>query len=270
MPPAWIMQESMPAESNNRLPALLRWEPGILLVVLSWALACSAFEAISIISFPVLAFPALCAWVCAMHMRLKRAREHDENYRLWAYLLLLTAAGIAIWIACCQMGKVLLNFYFFPIILFAASRLFRGAILGQLGSVLQSFALAMICAAPAFQLSFTQFPLHLFFCVPVWNLGLFFYIAAWERSKIRSGAASQAAPVICTVMILISSLYCSQVPLPFESAFHTTLAISCACLLVAAALYKRLSQPAALLLNWLAISLPAMAGVLLYMPSCWY
>ena len=260
----------MPADSNNRLLALLRWEPGIPLVVLSWVLACAAFEAISVISLPILALPVLSAWVCAMHRRLNRERENDRNYELWAYLLLLTATGATIWIACCQVGQAQLDFYFLPIILFAVSRLCRGALLSHVGNVLQSFALAMICAAPAFQLSFTQFPLHLFFCVPVWNLGLFFYIAAWERSKIRSGAASQAAPVICTVMILISSLYCSQVPIPFESAFYTTLAISCACLLVAAVLYKRLSQPAALLLNWLAISLPAMVGVLLYMPSCWY
>lgn len=260
----------MNAEPANRLLALLRWEPGVLLVVLSWALACSAFEAISVISTPILALPVLSAWVCAMHRRLNRPRKQDKNYELWAYLLLLTATGTTIWIACCQVGQVQLDFYLLPIILFAVSRLCRGAILNQLGSVLQSLALAMICAAPAFQLSFTQFPFLLFFSVPVWNLGLFFYIAAWERSKIRSGAANHTVPGICTVMILISSLYCSQVPDTFESEFYTTLAMGCGCLLVATVLYKRFSQPAAMLLNWLAISIPAVVGVLLYAPSCWY
>lgn len=263
-------QKRMTAESNHRLPTLLRWEPGVPLVVLSWALACCAFEAISAVSLPVLALPALGAWICAMHMRLNRTREHDKNYELWAYLLLLAALGITVWIACCRVGQAQLDFYFLPIILFAISRLCKGAILQHLGSVLQSFALAMICAAPAFQLNFTQFPIHLFFCVPVWNLGLFFYIAAWERTKICNGASNHIAPVICTVMILITSLYCSQVPNAFASEFYATLAMGCGCLLVAAMFYKRFSQPAALLLNWLAISIPAVVGVLLCAPPCWY
>ena len=116
----------MSAASDKFLNALLKWAPGAPLAALCWAVACAAFEAVSMVSLPPMLLLVSGVWVCALHMQLNTTREPVEkssvNHGLLAYTLLLAGIGIIIWLGCCHAGKVLLEFYSFPAVLFGISR----------------------------------------------------------------------------------------------------------------------------------------------------
>lgn len=262
----------MHTRSEKILSFLLSWSPGAPLATLCWAVACSAFEGIRVISATPLLIAVIGVWVAAGYLQPAPPRKQSEGNRnqrnVLSHLQHITLLGCLVWLCGWRANQLILEFFSFPATLFFISRFFRGRILRVPGIIMQSMALGMTCAAPALYFSFLKLPFQLVFCVPVCYLGVLFCIAAWERTEIRQGKNSHLCPAICAGMLLAASLHHSKTAAPFEQAFFTTIAIGGACLMVAPLLYRRLSIPAAILLNWLAVILPAVAGILLYAPAC--
>ena len=255
------------------------WGLDIPAVALCWALFFTRILKITTVTTGPLLVIAGSAWCSIMAARLIRSiltpdSRHALFYRshLALIVILVFAVGMAtVWMLLYYVGVSLLHYALFPAGLLLAALPLSGSVLSELKLLLQSMALALLCAVPAFYFSFTLSPLSMLFTPPVLYLGILFYLVSREQLRLQANRRQDFYSVICTVVLLVLLITAAQ------SGTHTpqyikqmsiTVAIGAGCLQGFSRLSRRLPEGVAQGICWIVMTLPAALGILLYAPRC--
>lgn len=235
-----------------------------------WGCVCAAFRYTNVLGSGAMLLLAVAAWVCVMVVRIVRSvKAADSRYAAfyrghlsWLVPLVLCATLAALWMLFFYVGRGLLSYAPYVLLLLFWGIVFRG---GLLRSACRSLAFAVACYAPAFYYEFTTGPMLLFFSPQVWNVaGLFLLFNAHRTSAHTEHAKLISLASLVWLMWLLISIYNAQ---PGASGFYCFMVLIMACIHFISWQVRKWGRDVSDALDWPLMALAAVVGGLVFAPD---
>lgn len=242
----------------------------VAFVAFVWGCVCAAFRHANVLGSGAMLLLSVAAWVCVMVVRIVRSvKSADARYAAfyrghlsWLVLLVLCATLAALWMLFFYVGRGLLSYTPYVLLLLFWGVVFRG---GLLGSVCRSLAFAVACYAPAFYYEFTAGPVLMFFSPQVWSVAGIFLLFNLHRASLQPepNKLISSASLVGLVWLLIS-IYNAT---PGMRGFYCFMVLSLACVHFICWQVRKRGRNVSDALDWPLMGLAAVVGGLVFAPD---
>jgi len=258
--------------------AIPLWGVDVPVSALCWGVAIAAFFQITMLSVGPLLLLTAMVWVFVLFSRVRQAlgsRQalYADYYRDCSVPMLLIGTGTllaALWMLFFYVGQYVIHFAIVPLalLLMANMPLLRRISVFRL--LCPSAAFVFACAVPAYCFSFFLHPLQMLLSPQLWCMICLFLLYNIERQRNRKTVNMPAACVtVCLLALFLSCCYLGLHAEEFQRGFYVTLAMGASCLHVLLRLRSKLSPDAWYAAGWGMMTLPALLGILIYVPETW-
>lgn len=246
------------------------WGVDVAITAFLWAWACAELQHTCLLGAGTMLLLACATWCCVIGSRVVSACR-DENayysafYRaraLWFLLLLMSLIGVALWLLFACVGRGMIEYMPYELLLLVWSTCFRG---GILRNMLLAIAFAVACFAPTFYYAIATTPLSVFFSWQMWCVAGLVWLFYTHCDFVRTGERHITVWVggsVGIVWVLVEKWNA----IPDDRGFHWFVLLALFGLHALRLLPNSLRRDVAAALLWLSMGLFAAVGAALFAP----